>query len=75
VSTPRFVTIAFALALLCAAQVLQAQNNGDSEAEERPSRYQLRDISADGSPVHVAGNVTFRDNPAYPVFLSGRRGR
>ena len=73
-STPRFVTIAFAL-VVGAAQVLQAQNNGDSEAEERPSRYQLRDISADGSPVHVAGNVTFRDHPAYPVFLSGRRGR
>ena len=67
-STPRFVTIAFAL-VVGAAQVLQAQNNGDSEAEEpQPSRYQLQDILSRWQPsVHVAGNA---DVPG-PSRLSG----
>ncbi|MGA9931608.1 MAG: hypothetical protein WBQ13_11715, partial [Terriglobales bacterium] len=63
-------TLAFPLVLLSAAQVLWAQNSGDQEAKEQPSRYELRDISAHGSAIHVGGNVTFQDNPAVVIRYS-----
>ena len=63
-STPRFVTIAFTFLVVCAAQVMLAQNDSEHKGNEQPSRYKLRDISKSGSPLHVPGTVTFRDNPA-----------
>jgi hypothetical protein len=66
--TPRFVTIAFAVLSLCKTQVALGQNTSDSEANEHPSQYTLRDISERGSPLRVVGKVLFRGNPAVLTY-------
>jgi hypothetical protein len=62
-SSARITTIALILVLL--SHLSWARDGcGDLAAQENLARYSLQDASQRGSPIHIAGYVTFQDNPA-----------
>jgi hypothetical protein len=68
ICAPCFVAIVFAVLSLCKTQVSSAQNTSDSDANEQPVQYNLRDISKHGSPLRAVGKVLFRGNPAVLTY-------
>jgi hypothetical protein len=59
---PGFTTIV--LALLLHPVFTSAQERASDVSSREPQRYELVDASGHRSPVHIAGYVTFSDNPS-----------